>query len=39
MDVYCIDRRNKLVKIAKVGANMTIVLTKRDYMSIPYATT
>jgi hypothetical protein len=36
-NVYCIDRRNHLVRVAKVGCNMTIELNKRDYMSIPYA--
>lgn len=37
-NVYAIDRANKCVRIARIGANMPYDLgEKRDYMSIPYA--
>lgn len=35
-NVFAIDRRNGVVKIVRIGANMTDQFEKRDYMSIPY---
>lgn len=35
-NVYGIDREAGTVKIARVGANMTSSLTKREFMVIPY---
>lgn len=36
-NVYVIDRDNKLVKIVRIGQNMTYQMDDRKYMAIPYA--
>lgn len=36
-NIYAIDRAAKIVRIAKVGSNITAGLTERKYMSISYA--
>lgn len=36
-NLYAIDRGAKVVRVAKVGSNMTANLTERKYMVIPYA--
>ena len=36
-NIYAVDRRNRTIKIARIGANITFGLDVRDYMSIPYA--
>lgn len=36
-NIYVIDRENQLVKIIRIGNNVTYDMTERKYMSIPYA--
>lgn len=36
-NVYVIDRANKLVKVVRIGSNLTYNMSERKYMEIPYA--
>ena len=38
INAYGIDRTNKKVRVARIGADATYKLTYRDWMEIPYAT-
>lgn len=35
-NIYCIDRDNKEVRIAKGGSNLTVELTERKWLTLPY---
>ena len=37
INVYAIDRTNKEIRIARIGADMTASFKKREVMTIPYA--
>ena len=36
-NIYVIDRDNKIVKVVRIGSNITYDMKERKYMEIPYA--